>query len=394
MHALITNILNIIRFKYYSIIIYLVINVSDIKVPIAKPLIGDEEIENVVEVLKSGMIAQGPKVEEFEQKFAEWVGAKYGIAVNSGTAALHTALLACGIGEGDEVITTPFTFIASGNSIVYTGAKPVFADIDLKTYTLNPDSIEDLITENTKAILPVQLYGQSADMDRINEIAEKYGLIVIEDAAQAHGATYKGQKVGSMGDMACFSFYPTKNMTTSEGGIITTDDEDLAEQAKIFRAHGASVRYHHDAIGYNFRMTDIAAAIGLAQMDKIDGFNDKRIENAAYLNEGLKDVDGVITPYCADGSKHVYHQYTIRVEKGDRDDWVDIINECGVGTGIHYPIPLYNQPIYKILGFEGDCPNAELAADNVISLPVHPNLTKEDLDLVIEAVKSASDELD
>ena len=367
---------------------------SDIKVPIAKPIIGDEEIENVVEVMKSGMIAQGPKVEEFEQKFAEWVGADYGIAVNSGTAALHTALLACGIEEGDEVITTPFTFIASGNSIVYTGAKPVFADIDLKTYTLDPDTVEDLITENTKAIVPVQLYGQAADMDSINEIAEKYGLIVIEDAAQAHGATCNGQKVGSIGDMSCFSFYPTKNMTTSEGGMITTDDEDLVESARMFRAHGASVRYHHDAIGYNFRMTDISAAIGLAQLDKIDGFNDKRIANADYLNNGLKDIDGVITPYCAPGSKHVYHQYTIRVEKGDRDDWVDVINDCGVGTGIHYPIPLYNQPIYRALGIEGDCPNAELAADNVISLPVHPSLTKQDLDLVIEAVKTASDELD
>ena len=366
---------------------------SNIKVPIAKPIIGEEEIENVVEVLKSGMIAQGPRVEEFEKRFAEWVGAEYGIAVNSGTAALHVALLSCGIGEGDEVITSPFTFIASGNSILYTGAKPVFADIDLKTYTINPDSIEPLINENTKAILPVQLYGQSANMDKINEIAEKYSLIVIEDAAQAHGATCNGKNVGALGDMSCFSFYPTKNMTTSEGGIITTDDEDLAERAKIFRAHGASVRYYHNEIGYNFRMSDISAAIGLAQLDKIDGFNDKRIENAKYLNEGLKDVDGVVTPYCAYDSKHVYHQYTIRVEKGNRDDWVSIINECGVGTGIHYPVPLYNQPIYKTLDIEGDCPNAELAADNVISLPVHPSLTKEDLDLVIEAVKTASEKV-
>ena len=371
----------------------MVIIVSNIKVPIAKPIIGEEEIENVVEVLKSGMIAQGPRVAEFEQKFADWVGAKYGIAVNSGTAALHVALLSCGIGEGDEVITTPFTFIASGNAILYTGAKPVFADIDLKTYTMDPESIEALINENTKAILPVQLYGQSANMEKINAIAEKHGLMVIEDAAQAHGATCSGEKVGSLGDMACFSFYPTKNMTTSEGGIITTNDEELAEMAKIFRAHGASVRYHHDAVGYNFRMTDISAAIGLAQLDKIDEFNEKRISNAAYLNEGLKDVDGVVTPYCAYDSKHVYHQYTIRVEKGNRDDWVDIINECGVGTGIHYPIPLYNQPIYKSLGITGDCPNAELAADNVISLPAHPSLSKEDLDLVIEAVKTASEKL-
>lgn len=363
---------------------------ADIKVPIAKPIIGEEEIENVVEVLKSGMIAQGPKVMEFEEKFANWIGAKYGIATNSGTSALHVALLACGIGEGDEVITTPFTFIASGNAIVYTGATPVFADIDLDTYTIDPDSIEDLITDKTKAILPVQLYGQAADMDKIREIAEKHDLKIIEDAAQAHGAEYNGEKVGTLGDMACFSFYPTKNMTTSEGGMITTNDEELAKKAQMFRAHGASERYHHDEIGYNFRMTDIAAAIGLAQLKVIDEFNDKRISNANYLNEQLKDVEGIVTPKSPDNYKHVYHQYTILVEKGNRDDWVEFLNNKGIGTGIHYPIPLYNQPIYKKLGIEGDCPLAEKAADNVISLPVHPSLTKEDLDLVVDAVKEAS----
>ena len=278
---------------------------ADIKVPIAKPIIGEEEIENVVEVLKSGMIAQGPKVMEFEEKFANWIGAKYGIATNSGTSALHVALLACGIGEGDEVITTPFTFIASGNAIVYTGATPVFADIDLDTYTIDPDSIEDLITDKTKAILPVQLYGQAADMDKIREIAEKHDLKIIEDAAQAHGAEYNGEKVGTLGDMACFSFYPTKNMTTSEGGMITTNDEELAKKAQMFRAHGASERYHHDEIGYNFRMTDIAAAIGLAQLNVIDEFNNKRISNANYLNEQLKDVEGIVTPKSPDNYKHV-----------------------------------------------------------------------------------------
>lgn len=363
---------------------------ADIKVPIAKPIIGEEEIENVVEVLKSGMIAQGPKVMEFEEKFANWIGAKYGIATNSGTSALHVALLACGIGEGDEVITTPFTFIASGNAIVYTGATPVFADIDLDTYTINPDKIEDLITDKTKAILPVQLYGQAADMDKIREIAEKHDLKIIEDAAQAHGAEYNGEKVGTLGDMACFSFYPTKNMTTSEGGMITTNDEELAKKAQMFRAHGASERYHHDEIGYNFRMTDIAAAIGLAQLKVIDEFNNKRISNANYLNEQLKDVEGIATPKSPDNYKHVYHQYTILVEKGNRDDWVEFLTNNGIGTGIHYPIPLYNQPIYKKLGIEGDCPLAEKAADNVISLPVHPSLTKEDLDLVVDAVKEAS----
>lgn len=364
-----------------------------IKVPIAKPIIGEEEIKNVVEVMKSGMIAQGPKVMEFEEKFANWVGAKYGIATNSGTSALHVALLSCGVGFGDEVITTPFTFIATGNSVVYTGATPVFADIDLGTFNIDPISVEKLITDKTKAILPVQLYGQSSEMDALRKIAKDYDLKLIEDAAQAHGAKYGDEFVGSMGDMACFSFYPTKNMTTSEGGIITTNNEELAERAKIFRAHGASVRYHHDEIGYNFRMTDIAAAIGLAQLKTIDEFNSKRIANADYLNNGLKDVKGVITPFCKDVNKHVYHQYTIRVENGNRDDWIKFLTEKGIGTGIHYPIPLYNQPIYKKLNIEGNCPNAEKAANNVISLPVHPSLTKDELDLVIEAVKLASDEL-
>lgn len=366
---------------------------ADIKVSIAKPIIGEEEIENVVEVLKSGMIAQGPKVAEFEEKFAKWVGAKYAVATNSGTAALHVALLSCGIGPGDEVITTPFTFIATGNAIVYTGATPVFADIDLETYNIDPDTIEDLITDKTKAILPVQLYGQSADMDKIREIAKKHDLLVIEDAAQAHGAMYNDEKVGNMGDMACFSFYPTKNMTTSEGGMITTNNKELAEKARVFRAHGSNIKYKHDEIGYNFRSSDIAAAIGLAQLDKIDEFNEKRINNANYLNEGLKDVEGVITPASPENRKHVYHQYTIRITKGNRDDWVDILTENGIGSGIHYPIPLYNQPIYKELGFTGSAPNAELAADTVISLPVHPSLSKEDLDLVIEAVKEASNEI-
>lgn len=366
---------------------------SDIKVPIAKPVIGEEEIYNVVEVLKSGMIAQGPKVSEFEEKFSTWVDAEYGIATNSGTSALHVALLSLGIGSGDEVITTPFTFIASGNSIVYTGAKPVFADIDLNTYTLDPESIESLITDKTKAIMPVHLYGQSADMDAICDIARDYDLKVIEDAAQAHGTTFNTKKIGSIGDMVCFSFYPTKNMTTSEGGMITTNDEHLVEEAHIFRAHGSRVKYHHDDIGYNFRMTDISAAIGIAQLDKIDQFNRKRIENANYLNKYLKDIDGVITPFTRDNSTHVYHQYTIRVEKGERDDWIQILTDNGIGTGVHYPIPLYNQPIYQKLGFSGNCPNAEIAAKGVISLPVHPSLTNEDLDLVIDAVKKASDKL-
>ena len=365
---------------------------SNIKVPIAKPIIGQKEISNVVDVLKSGMIAQGPKVLEFEKEFSSWVGADYGVATNSGTSALHVSLLSCGIGAGDEVITTPFTFIASGNSIVYTGAKPVFGDIDLKTYTLDPNSIKPLITDKTKAIMPVHLYGQSADMGAICDIAQDYDLLVIEDAAQAHGTTFEGKKAGSIGDMACFSFYPTKNMTTSEGGMITTNNGEFVEEAHIFRAHGSRVKYHHDDIGYNFRMTDISAAIGLAQLEVIDEFNRKRIANANYLNEGLADIDNVVTPYVRKSSTHVYHQYTIRVE-GNRDEWIDILTKKGIGTGVHYPIPLYNQPVYQKLGFTGSSPNAEIAAGSVISLPVHPSLTSDDLDLVIDAVKFASSNL-
>jgi perosamine synthetase len=361
-----------------------------VKINIAKPIIEQEEIDNVVEVLKSGMIAQGPKVSEFEEKFAQWIGTKYGISTSSGTTALHTALLACGIGEGDEVITVGFTFAATSNSVLYTGARPVFVDIDEDTFTMDPSKIEDAITDKTKAILVVQLYGQSADMDPILDIAHKHNLLVIEDAAQAHGAEYKGRKVGTLGDVACFSFYPTKNMTTGEGGMITTDNEEIANMARIYRAHGSSVKYHHDYLGYNFRSTDIAAAIGLAQLKKIDSFNDKRNENASYLTDGLKDVKGVVPPVVKEGNKHVFHQYTIKVD-GDRDKWLDFLNEKGIGCGVYYPIPLYNQKLYKDLGYNQSCPVTDKIVDEVISLPVHPSLTKDELDTIISVVKEGSE---
>lgn len=363
------------------------------QISIANPVIGDEEINNVIEVMRSGMIAQGPKVKEFEEEFASWVGAKYGVSTNSGTAALHTALLACGIGEGDEVITTPFTFAATGNSILYTGARPVFVDIDSETFCIDPSKIEEAITSKTKAILVVQLYGLSCDMDPIMKIAHKHNLLVIEDAAQAHGAMYKNRPVGSLGDVACFSFYPTKNMTTSEGGMITTNNKEIADKSKILKAHGSSVKYQHEFLGYNFRMTDIEAAIGLAQLKKIDGFNNKRIENANYLSENLKDLDGIITPVVKDGFKHVYHQYTIKVEKANRDDWVDFLNENGIGCGIYYPIPLYNQKLYKDLDYDQSLPNTEEIVKKVISIPVHPSLSKNDLDRIISVLKEANEKL-
>lgn len=311
----------------------------------------------------------------------------------AGTAALHTALLACGIGQGDEVITTPFTFAATGNSVLYTGARPVFVDIDPETFCIDPSKIEGAITSKTKAILVVQLYGLSCDMEPIMKIAQENDLLVIEDAAQAHGAMYNDKPVGSLGDVACFSFYPTKNMTTSEGGMITTDNKEIADKAQIFKAHGSSVKYHHDFLGYNFRMTDIEAAIGLAQLNKIDGFNDKRIANAKYLSEHLKDLDGITTPLVKDGYKHVYHQYTIKVEKGSRDDWVDFLNEKGVGCGIYYPIPLYSQKLYKDLGYNQSLPNTEEVVKKVISIPVHPSLSQDDLDTIISVLKEANEKL-
>jgi dTDP-4-amino-4,6-dideoxygalactose transaminase len=364
---------------------------SKIDISIANPIIENEEIEEVVKVLKSGFIAQGPKVAEFEKAFADYIGCKYGIATSSGTTALHVALLSGGIGKNDEIITSPFSFVATGNSILYTGAKPVFVDINPETYTLDPNKLEEAINSRTKAIMPVHLYGQPANMDSIMKIAKKYDLIVIEDAAQSHGSSYNGEKVGNIGDMACFSFYPTKNMTTGEGGIITTNNKEFADLAKIIRAHGETDRYTHSILGFNFRMTDIAAAIGLSQLKKLDSFNQKRINNAKYLNKELANINGIKTPKVENNSKHVYHQYTIKIEKGNRDDWVKFLNDNGVGTGIHYPIPIYKQEIYQKLGYNMHCPKTEEASNKVVSLPVHPSITEKELAIIVNVLKKASE---
>jgi perosamine synthetase len=371
-----------------------IFNLGDTRmIPIAKPIIADDEIDEVVKVLRSGFIAQGPKVAEFEEKFAEYIGVKHAVAVSSGTTALHLALLAAGIGPNDEVITTPFTFAATGNSVLHVGAKPVFIDIDNKTYNLNPENIEKVITDKTKAVMPVHLYGQPAEMDSIIQIAEDHDLIVIEDAAQAHGAVYKGKKTGSLGDMGCFSFYPTKNMTTSEGGIITTENEDMAEKARVLRSHGESERYTHVVLGYNFRMTDIAAAIGIVQLKKLDKFNEKRIENAKYLTERIDKINGITAPFVDDDVKHVYHQYTVRVGKSKRNELMEFLNSRGIGTGIHYPKPIYDQKLYKELGFSASCPEADAASSDVLSLPVHPSLEKNDLEKIVSVLDEASKQI-
>jgi perosamine synthetase len=302
-------------------------------IPIARPQMGDEEQRAVREALASGSLAQGPRVAELEERFAAYVGAAHAVATSSGTTALHLALLAHGIDPGDEVITVPFTFIASANSIVYTGARPVFVDIDERDFCIDPRLIEAAITPRTKAIMPVSLYGQPADLPAIEEIAARHRLALIEDAAQAHGAAIGERRSGTWGT-GCFSFYPTKNMTTGEGGMITTDDAAIAERAHLLREHGMKVRYHHDTLGYNFRMTDVHAAIGLAQLGKLETNNARRRVIAARYDAELR---GVITPRVRPGVTHVYHQYTIRVAQ--RDAFAERLRGRGIGSAIYYPIP-------------------------------------------------------
>jgi dTDP-4-amino-4,6-dideoxygalactose transaminase len=353
-------------------------------IPIAKPLLGKEEIDAVTEVLNSGMIAQGPKVEEFELAFSEYTGSEYAAAVNSGTAALHIALLAHGIGKEDEVITSPFSFIATANSILYTGAKPVFADIEPNTFNIDPERIKEKITSRTRAIMPVHLYGHPADMKAIMEIADDNKLIVIEDACQSHGAECLGKKVGSFGTGA-FSFYPTKNMTTSEGGMLTTDEKEIAEKAKMIRAHGSKIRYLHEMLGFNLRMTDIAAAIGLVQLGKLNKFTEARQGNAAMLSAGLKGLPGLVPAITKAGCTHVFHQYTVRAEK--RDQLAAFLKERDIGTGVHYPTPIHKQPYYKELGYRDSMPVSEKAVEEVLSLPIHPALSGVDIQRIIDATR-------
>jgi perosamine synthetase len=359
-------------------------------IPIAAPQIGDEERAAVLEVLSSGQLAQGPTVEAFEREFAAWCGVKHAVAVNSGTAALHLLMLAHGVTEGDEVITSPFTFIASANAALFVGARPVFVDIEPETYCLDPSLVEAAITPRTKAIMPIDLYGHPAAINELREIAERHRVVLIEDACQSHGAAIGGRKAGALGVSASFSFYPTKNMTTAEGGMVTTDDDAIAEKVAVLRQHGAAHRYHHDLLGYNFRLTEIAAAIGRAQLAKLDRFNERRRRNASVLDEGLAGIKGVVTPKERRGYRHVYHQYTLRIER-DRDGFQERLREAGIGTAIHYETPVHRQPLYQGLGYRDvSLPLSEAAADQVLSLPVHPGLTDADLDRIVEAVRKVA----
>lgn len=357
-------------------------------IPAAKPLIGDEEREAVDRVLRSGMIAQGPEVATFEQEFgAHFAEGRPTVAVNSGTSGQHLGLLAAGVGAGDEVIVPSFTFAATGNSVALTGATPVFADIEPDSFTLDPESVRAAITPRTKGIMPVHLYGHPFLVDQIEAIAQEHGLAIYEDAAQAHGASWKGRPVGTIGDFAMFSLYPTKNMTSGEGGMVTCATEELARGVRLLRNQGMETQYANEVIGFNARMTDVHAAIGRVQLTKVDAWTAQRQANAAVLNAGLAGLDGVTTPIVADGAVHVYHQYTIRVDADERDRLRDALKEeHQVGSGVYYPIPNHRLPSLAHFAPGLDLPETERAATEVLSLPVHPSLTEGDLERIIAGV--------
>lgn len=354
-------------------------------IPAAKPLIGEDERKAVDAVLASGGLAQGPQVAAFEDEFSAVVDGVHCVAVNSGTSALHMALIALGIGPGDEVIVPSFTFAATANSVRLAGATPVFVDIDEQTFCMDPSAAEAAVTSSTRALMPVHLYGHPADMDRLGDLARRQNLVVLEDAAQAHAARWNGQPVGALGDAAAFSFYPTKNMTSGEGGMVTTESPEIARTVQLLRNQGMEKRYHNEIIGFNTRMTDIHAAIGRVQLQKLSGWTNQRQANAAFLSENLT---GVVTPYVDERAEHVYHQYTIRVPGHDRDRFVELLAERGVGSGVYYPVPVHCLPSF---GLDLDLPVTSTVAEEVISLPVHPALSQDDLDTIVTAVNAIAE---
>jgi dTDP-4-amino-4,6-dideoxygalactose transaminase len=354
------------------------------RVPIAEPALGSEERERVADVLDSGMIADGEEVRAFEREFATTCHVDHGVATSNGTTALHTALRACGIGEGDTVVTTPFSFVATANAVRFCGAEPVFADVDPDTYNLDPTAVREAVEirgGDVDAILPVHLYGLPAPMDELCGLAEEYDAVVVEDAAQAHGARYRGEPVGSLGDAAAFSFYPTKNMTTGEGGMVVTDDERVADRAARFVNHGRNDQYEHVELGHNFRMTNVAAAIGRVQLKRLSRFVRARRDNAAALTEALTAAP-VDPPTVPDGLDHAFHQYTVRAP--DRERLVAHLDDGGIDTGVYYPTPIHEQPAYE--GVDERFPVAERAAEEVVSLPVHPGLSEADREAIADAL--------
>jgi len=353
-------------------------------IPAAKPYIGAEERAAVDRVLASGMLAQGPEVAAFEQEFSEVVGGRECVAVNSGTSALHMAFIAAGIGAGDEVIVPSFSFAATANSVVLAGATPVFVDIEIDHFNLDPAAVEAAITPRTRAIMPVHLYGHPANMRAFTEIAERHDLLVFEDAAQAHAASLDGTPVGAFGIAGSFSFYPTKNMMSGEGGMVSTGSPEVARNVRLLRNQGMEKRYANEVVGFNTRMTDVHAAIGRVQLQRLSGWTEARQANAAFFDA---ELDGVVVPPVAQGAVHVYHQYTIRVESQDRDAFVAALAERGVGSGVYYPTPIHRLPSFKQ---ELDLPVTERAAAEVVSLPVYPSLTPAEREQIVEAVNAVA----
>jgi dTDP-4-amino-4,6-dideoxygalactose transaminase len=355
-------------------------------IPPARPDLGPEEVAAVTEVLQSGMIAQGRKVAELEERWAAFCGVKHAIAMSNGTTALMSIFAGLGLGTGDEVITVSHTFNATVSSILFTGATPVFVDIEPDTYLMDAGRIEAAITSRTRAISPVSLFGMVADMDAIQAIADRHGLVVVEDACQAHGALYRGRRAGSFG-YAAFSLYGTKNMTTGEGGFVNTNDDRLADWIRMYRNQGMKQRYHHEILGYNFRMTDISAAIGLAQLDKLERNTARRQAIARRYDEAFAELP-IKLPIWPDGRTHVYHQYTIGVG-GKRDEIVAEMKDAGVMCGIYYPIPCHRATYVQELGIEADLPNTDAAAAESMSLPMFPGLTESEQDQVIAVLRAA-----
>lgn len=372
-------------------------------IPYGRQLIDEDDIQAVVDVLKSDYLTTGPAVKDFEDNVATYVGAKYAVAFSNGTAALHGACFAAGIGEGDEVITTPMTFAASANCVLYQGGKPIFADIDQKTYNIDPNEIRKKITSNTKAIIPVDFTGQPVDLDEINNIASEHNLIVIEDAAHAIGATYKNAKIGSIADMTMFSFHPVKHITTGEGGIITTNNKDFYDKLIQFRTHGitrdASLLkknhgpwyYEMQFLGYNYRMTDIQATLGVSQLNKLDQFVERRRDIVKQYNLAFHSLKGINTPYQHSNGDSSWHLYIIKLNKDllsiDRKHFFEALRQENIGVNVHY-IPVHLQPFYQELGYKkGDYPNAEELYEKIITLPLFPSMSDEEVLYVIETVK-------
>ncbi len=352
-------------------------------IPPAKPLIGDEERAAVDRVLRSGMLAQGPEVKAFEEEFSEHFQlGRPCVAVNSGTSGLHLGLLSSGVKTGDEVIVPSFTFAATANSVALTGATPVFADIDADDFCLSPAAIEAAITDKTVGVMPVHLYGHPAQMSAIMTIADQHGIQVFEDAAQAHGSSLNGTPVGGFGSFGMFSLYPTKNMTSGEGGMVSAGTSEVERLLRLYRNQGMQQQYHNEVVGFNARMTDIHAAIGRVQLTKVDGWTKTRQENAAFLTENLS---GVIAPPVAQGAVHVYHQYTVRVPQ-DRDGLAAALRaEYNIGSGMFYPVPNHRLAPFQV---EVDLPETERAARECLSLPVHPSLSQGDLERIVTAVNT------